>query len=115
MLKKLIFCFFVSIFFISVLSSCYKTPEACFTYSQTVDTFKISLDELRKKQPIEFTATCSRESNDFEWSFGDTSASETGQTVKHTYADSGSYKVILIARNNKKSSETSKYIYIHPY
>ena len=88
------------------LSSCSKTPEACFVADKGSLSTKVN-------EEIQFTAACSTDADNYTWEYGDGSG-DTGATAKHKYSKAGSYSVKLTARNSSKSSSTSQTVTIAP-
>ena len=88
------------------LSSCSKSPEACFVVDKGSLNTKVN-------EEIQFSAACSTDADTYVWEYGDGS-SETGATVKHKYPQTGTYTVKLTAKNSSKSSSTSKTVTIAP-
>ena len=88
------------------LSSCSKSPEACFLVDKGSLNTKVN-------EEIQFSAACSTDADTYVWEYGDGS-SETGGTVKHKYPLAGTYTVKLTAKNSNKSSSTSKTVTIAP-
>lgn len=65
--------------------------------------------------PATFSAIATDPGNDaltYQWNFGDNSAPLTGQTVSHTYADNGTYPVILTVTDSNNGSITQTLPYL---
>lgn len=88
------------------LSSCTKTPEACFVVDKGSANTKVN-------EEIQFSAACSTDADTYAWEYGDGST-DTGATVKHKYPQAGTYTVKLTAKNSSKSSGTTKTVTIAP-
>jgi len=86
------------------LSSCSKSPEACFVVDKGSLNTKVN-------EEIQFNAACSTDADTYVWEYGDGS-SDTGGTAKHKYPQAGTYTVKLTAKNSSKSSSTSKTVTI---
>ena len=89
-----------------VMVGCGKKPDACFTIEKGQPSSKLN-------EELEFNAACSTDAAEYVWEFGD-GASTTGTKVKHKYNAAGSFTVKLTAKNDSKSSSTSKPVTIVP-
>jgi len=69
------------------------TPSDTLKYFDLVDT-------ICKSTPLTFSATSNPYITDYFWNFGDGSQVVHGQTVSHTYNNSGSYKVTYYYQRN---------------
>ncbi len=78
----------------------YPTPTASFT----------APNNICKNAPIQFTDQSTASStlaiSNYTWSFGDSSPNSTSQNPVHTYTNSGSFTVSLIAANPLCASST---------
>lgn len=83
-----------------VLSSCSKTPEACFSVDKGSLNTKVN-------EEIQFSTACTTDGDSYAWEYGDGSG-DTGASAKHKYPQPGSYVVKLTAKNSSKSSSASK-------
>jgi PKD repeat protein len=88
------------------LSSCSKSPEACFVADKGSLNTKVN-------EEIQFSAACSTDADTYSWEYGDGSG-DNGATVKHKYSKTGAYTVKLTAKNSSKSSSTSQTVTIAP-
>ena len=75
-----------------------ETPKAKFTAAQS-DNFYVQVENR------------SQNANSYIWNFGDGTGDENGFFAKHTFTDSGRYKIRLIAMNATGCTDTS-YQYI---
>lgn len=89
-----------------VLSSCSKTPEACFAVDKGSLNTKVN-------EEIQLSAACSSDADTYAWEYGDGSG-DTGATAKHKYPQAGTYTIKLTAKNSSKSSSTTKTVTITP-
>jgi len=87
------------------ISSCSKTPEACFTIDKEKPT--------KVNEEIQFNAACSIEADTYVWDFGDGSTG-TGSSTKHKYPTAANYVVKLTASNKNKSATSSQNLTITP-
>ena len=87
------------------ISSCSKTPEACFTTDKG-KTAKVN-------EEIQFNASCSKDADTYNWDFGDGSTG-VGSSTKHKYPTVGTYVVKLTASNKSKSATSSQDLTINP-
>ncbi|MDX2173204.1 MAG: PKD domain-containing protein [Bacteroidota bacterium] len=84
-MKKLIFLFTGT----SLLNSCSKAPESCFSYSPAT----ISAGSI-----VTFNPNCSKNASSFKWNFGDNTKDTTlynNNLVTHIYKTAGNYTVKL--------------------
>lgn len=83
------------------LSSCMKEPMACFDAKTSA-----AINE-----EISFNSSCSMDSHEYEWTFGD-GITSTEANPKHAYSKAGTFTVTLMtmSKNGKKMNETSKSI-----
>ncbi len=88
------------------LSSCSKSPEACFVADKGSLNTKVN-------EEIQFNAACSTDADTYSWEYGDGSG-DSGSTAKHKYAKAGTYTVKLTAKNSSKSSSTTQTVTIAP-
>jgi PKD repeat protein len=88
------------------LAGCGKGPDACFTIEKGQPSSKITDD-------VEVNATCSADASEYVWEWGD-GASTTGVKVKHKYNAAGTFTIKLTAKNDNKSSSTSRQVTIVP-
>jgi PKD repeat protein len=72
----------------SLLTSCSKPTEVCFTYAPTIVTTNTK---------VTFDASCSDNASYFLWSFGDNTAdtTTTSLTITHMFSSEGQYNVTL--------------------
>ncbi len=77
------------------LSSCNPAPQACFYCEEQTGMVFSSLH---------FT-NCSRDADEFLWDFGDGGTS-SDQNPIHAWADTGTFKVVLLARSAKSHEES---------
>lgn len=89
------------IFFIS---SCTKTPSACFSADKG--------QAAKVNEEVQFDASCSTNATSYTWDFGD-GASTSGNPVKHKYATPGTYAVKLTATNKKKTGTATQNLVIN--
>ena len=88
------------------LSSCSKSPEACFVVDKGSLNTKVN-------EEIQFSAACSTDADTYAWEYGDGSG-DTGASAKHKYPQAGTYTVKLTAKNSSKSASTTKTVTIAP-
>ena len=88
------------------LSSCSKSPEACFVADKSSLNTKVN-------EEIQFNAACSTDADTYSWEYGDGSG-DIGATAKHKYSKVGTYTVKLTAKNSSKSSSTTQTVTIAP-
>lgn len=87
----------VAAILILMVQSC-KKPTACITSSNWVEV----------NQPIQLNS-CSIDSKDFEWNFGDGSKA-FGSSTSHVYTQIGDYSVELKAKKGNKTDQELKSI-----
>ena len=85
------------------ISSCAKTPEACFTTDKG-KTAKVN-------EEIQFSATCSKDADTYSWDFGD-GATASGSPTKHKYPTAANYTIKLTVGNKSKSASNSQIVTI---
>lgn len=85
------------------ISSCAKTPEACFITDKG-KTAKVN-------EEIQFSTTCSKDADTYSWDFGD-GVTASGSPTKHKYPTAASYTVKLTVSNKSKSANTSQILTI---
>ncbi len=93
----------------SVLFACAKSPNACFTLPHS-NPFKVG-------ENIRLDASCSEKANYYSWYFKDGSYSGISDNpiTNHTYSDSGTYMLKLIAeRKNSNSSVVELEVIVSP-
>ena len=88
------------------LSSCTKSPEACFVVDKGSASTKVN-------EEIQFSAACSTDADTYAWEYGDGSG-DTGASSKHKYPQAGTYTVKLTAKNSSKSSSTTRTVTVAP-
>lgn len=77
-------------------------PTASFSYSPTAPL---------EGQQVQFTDTSTGSPTSWSWAFGD-GGSSTLRNPTHTYAEAGSYRVVLTATNAGGSSQASKTVVV---
>ena len=105
-MKKIITACTLSLGFLT-LTSCTKTPSACFTVDKGSANTRIN-------EEIQYNALCSTDADSYTWDYGDGSANESGAQVKHKYRTAGSYTVRLTAKNGSKDASTTQVVAITP-
>ncbi|MBC7383533.1 MAG: PKD domain-containing protein [Bacteroidia bacterium] len=95
----------LAIITIAFISSCTKTPEACFT----VDKGKTA----KLNEEVQFNATCCNNADTYTWDYGD-GTTGSGSLTKHKYPIAANYVVKLTAGNKSKSATISQDLTITP-
>lgn len=95
------FIFIIALFFVVSLGCEEKVvlPEACFS---------VDANEVTIGTPIEFTS-CSLNIDSLRWELGDGTI-KRDDSFSYTYAEEGSYHVILYAFNKDGETEVTKTI-----
>ena len=86
-----------------LITSCTKTPEACFT----VDKGKTA----KVNEEIQYDASCSKDADSYSWDFGD-GTTGNGSPAKHKYPNTGNYTIVLTAHHSSKSATISQTVTI---
>ena len=85
------------------ISSCTKTPEACFVSDKG--------KAAKVNEEIQFSTTCSKDADTYSWNFGD-GATATGTPTKHKYPIAANYTVTLTVSNKSKTATSSQIVTI---
>ncbi len=87
------------------ITSCAKTPEACFVADKGKN--------AKLNEEVQFDAACSKDANTYVWDFGD-GTTGSGASTKHKYTVVGVYIVKLTASNDSKEATYSIDLTIEP-
>lgn len=108
--KKYVFSIFVVVAAAigTCVSSCGKSPFACFKTSVDPDSVKVN-------ETITFNASCSI-GGDYYWQFTGTADSsiEFGSPVVKIFTDTGKVNVMLLVTSGNKSGSTNQTLTVSP-
>ncbi len=91
---------------ICMMSSCAKTPAACFqVLSQS--------DSIRVGEVVTFDASCSIDSKQYNWTLGD-NIIDYGQKVSVAFDSAKVYSIELLVINGNKTSNAQQEITVYP-